>query len=175
MARKTVMPIVDNSVTARGKACGRCRKPTGYVKTWDCPHCGSDLRQAGVSRRQPIYGSFGKYWRHLRTHGVRRVDSSVCGNCGYGIHPEQGFQCPECHADLREVGVWANQGLSRKDRAFFGLTLFVVAWTALSVLLQPAKTYISADWCGRIAFWAAVLLVIMFCFWSHPKPPSKVK
>ncbi|MEM8737993.1 MAG: hypothetical protein AAGG38_05875 [Planctomycetota bacterium] len=92
--------------------CGACHKTTGYVSHWVCPHCGRDLKKVGISRRVATEAALPRLVRHLRTHGIRVRREPRCGQCSYGIHPEQGFRCPECEADLREVGVWVSQGIS---------------------------------------------------------------
>jgi hypothetical protein len=43
-------------------------------------------------------------WLIVRLRG-RRVTDPVCGRCGYAVRGLPTFTCPECGADLREVGI----------------------------------------------------------------------
>ncbi|MEM9788993.1 MAG: hypothetical protein AAF842_01180 [Planctomycetota bacterium] len=58
---------------------------------------------------------------------------STCGRCGYPVQGLSTMACPECGADLREVGI-----VSDKQRGRVGPLVFVLAWTLL--LPIPACT-----------------------------------
>lgn len=51
--------------------------------------------------------------------------SGKCGNCGYNVQGLTEFQCPECGADLREVGI-ARPGKSMTPQILVALGVFVV-------------------------------------------------
>lgn len=44
------------------------------------------------------------YLRHRRL-AAESAGSATCGQCGYALRGTTAFECPECGADLREVGM----------------------------------------------------------------------
>ncbi|MEO0586738.1 MAG: hypothetical protein AAF078_03775 [Planctomycetota bacterium] len=56
-------------------------------------------------------------------------DSAVCGACGAGVRGITSFTCPECGADLREVGI-----VTPKAHGRVSLPVFVIGWTLLPLL-----------------------------------------
>ncbi len=63
--------------------------------------------------------------------GKRGGDLPTCARCGYGVRGLAGLNCPECGADLREVGI-----TTPKQRGAVSPILFVLLWT----LLLPGPT-----------------------------------
>jgi class 3 adenylate cyclase len=58
-----------------------------------------------------------------------------CGNCGYLVHPEAGFICPECGSDLRQVGiVKAPPADTRRRRITF--IVVALAWSVICFVLS---------------------------------------
>ncbi len=56
----------------------------------------------------------------------RGSDLPTCATCGYGVRGLAGLECPECGADLREVGI-----TTPKQRGVVSPVLFVLMWTLL--------------------------------------------
>ena len=60
-----------------------------------------------------------------------KVTEPACGSCGYSVQGLPSFTCPECGADLREVGI-----VTSSTRSPVGPALLVVLWT--TILPLPA-------------------------------------
>jgi len=58
-------------------------------------------------------------------------DLPTCAGCGYAVRGLTGLTCPECGADLREVGI-----VTPKQRGAVSPVMFVLLWT----LLLPGPT-----------------------------------
>ncbi len=58
--------------------------------------------------------------------GKRGGDLPTCAKCGYAVRGLPGLDCPECGADLREVGI-----VTPKQRGAVSPVLFVLVWTLL--------------------------------------------
>ena len=57
---------------------------------------------------------------------ARRSDGAVCGRCGYSVKGLESFNCPECGADLREVGIHRPGGVAGKNvMLILGMVLLV--------------------------------------------------
>lgn len=56
----------------------------------------------------------------------RGSDLPTCAGCGYAVRGLAGLECPECGADLREVGI-----VTPKQRGLVSPVLFVLLWTLL--------------------------------------------
>ncbi len=56
----------------------------------------------------------------------RGSDLPTCAKCGYAVRGLMGLECPECGADLREVGI-----TTPKQRGMVSPVLFVLLWTLL--------------------------------------------
>ena len=57
---------------------------------------------------------------------ARTGDVATCGQCGYGVRGIESWECPECGADLREVGIERPTA-----RRMPGPVTFLVLWTLL--------------------------------------------
>jgi hypothetical protein len=53
-------------------------------------------------------------------------DLPTCARCGYAVRGLMGLDCPECGADLREVGI-----VTPKQRGAVSPVMFVLLWTLL--------------------------------------------
>lgn len=71
----------------------------------------------------------------------RYRDHAACGACGYPAKGLGSFQCPECGADLREVGITTPQALRRVGPVgkvvFWTIGLAIIAWIATEGFIKP--------------------------------------
>ena len=75
----------------------------------------------------------------LIRRGRGTTDGGTCGGCGYMVRGLSTLRCPECGADLREVGI--NKPAKRSSKA---LTILIIL---LGVLLFLSCT------CTGMMFW----------------------
>jgi hypothetical protein len=80
--------------------------------------------------------------------GVRRPAATdpehpTCGQCGYIVHGIEGFTCPECGGDLREVGIIPPGG-----RRPMGTAARLAIWTGLAL---PAGIFLGTILAPRVA------------------------
>jgi len=66
-------------------------------------------------------------------------DLPVCGKCGYAVRGISTFNCPECGADLREVGI-VTPGAPRGAGRLGWATFWTIALVILAGLLTPVIT-----------------------------------
>lgn len=58
-----------------------------------------------------------------------------CGDCGYSVQGLEGWQCPECGADLRQAGIWPKRTPTAR---LTGILLFCSGGSLLVGLLLIA-------------------------------------
>ncbi|MCC6679572.1 MAG: hypothetical protein IT445_01605 [Phycisphaeraceae bacterium] len=69
----------------------------------------------------------------LRSRPADPRDGGRCGQCGYSVRGIAALQCPECGADLREVGI-VTPGSSRPRGAFLGVSvLWLIVMAVVTV------------------------------------------
>jgi hypothetical protein len=76
------------------------------------------------------------FWRR---RGVRVTEPS-CGKCRYIVHGLEGFICPECGSDLREVGILrpdTRAPLSRGKRTLLWFAVAPLPTFLLAAILMP--------------------------------------
>ncbi|MEM9252389.1 MAG: hypothetical protein AAGB29_08580 [Planctomycetota bacterium] len=87
--------------------------------------------------------------RVVRGFTAKLAESATCGSCGAGVRGIGTFECPECGADLREVGIVTPQG-----RRAVSLVAFALGWTllplvpalvAFAMLLATGPTHTSSN------------------------------
>lgn len=76
-------------------------------------------------------------WLHRRAKAVSDRSGATCGQCGYIVRGLDSFECPECGADLREVGMLPpteTKTLRGRINRFLAadLVLLIVIWLLLS-------------------------------------------
>ncbi len=147
--------------------CGLCGREVQAHDSWTCPFCESDLRETGIQAQDQLHGGFYRLIQKLRAVGLRGVDTPSCGKCGLGIHPDQGFICPDCGHDLRAVGVispikvrwaawrkarerWKGQDKSRFLRAPYDMDLFILQ--SLVVLSIITLYSFGKSWLASLGF-----------------------
>ena len=73
-------------------------------------------------------------WSHAR--GQRTDgDAATCGSCGYLMRSISSFECPECGADLREVGMTPSRHSPNRNQTIAALIVFCVVFSLVSLLL----------------------------------------
>lgn len=71
-----------------------------------------------------LVGLFYLWYRVYK--GKSGGDLPICAKCGYAVRGLMGLDCPECGADLREVGI-----MTPKQRGAVSPVMFVLLWTLL--------------------------------------------
>ena len=62
--------------------------------------------------------------------------SGTCGRCGYMVRGLTTFSCPECGADLREVGINPPQNQDDSRRAIFVLVMFAAILCCAAIMFM---------------------------------------
>ena len=92
----------------------------------------------------------GLVWLWVRVVRGRKLgDLPVCGQCGYGTRGLTGLACPECGADLREVGI-----VTPRARGQVGPAKFIGLWTLLlPVPMLVAVSLVLAFFAPHVTTW----------------------
>ncbi len=79
-----------------------------------------------------LLGGTGLVLVMLRSRRRQMPKSAACGRCGYNVRGMPTFVCPECGADVREVGIRPPASPRRGGVFFLGLAMSIAALALLA-------------------------------------------